>query len=112
MRVYVKGVPYMGMTTDLSDKELMIIVQASQRGLVRAKIRVTYLGESRYLSVEAIDFVRTCPSVVFSSETCLLKGEVSTSPCFFIRDSVSYMLDVYSNMRTVQHPIQIWLFSL
>ena len=65
MRVYIKNVPYMGMTTDLSDKELMIIVQASQRGLVRAKIRVTYLGESRYLSVEAICLSRTLPNVVF-----------------------------------------------
>jgi len=65
MRVYVKGVPYMGMTTELSDKELMIIVQASQRGLVRAKISVTYLGERRMLSVEAICLPRTLPNVVF-----------------------------------------------
>lgn len=65
MRVYVKNVPYMGMTTTLTDKELMIIVQAFQRGLVMAKIRVTYLGESRYLSIEAIDLPRTLPNVVF-----------------------------------------------
>lgn len=65
MRVYVRNVPYMGMTTTLTDKELIIIVQASQRGLVRAKIRVTFMGERRMLSVEAIDLSRTLPNVVF-----------------------------------------------
>lgn len=65
MRVFIRGVPYMGMTTTLTDKELMIIVQAWMRGLVRAKIRVTYLGEKRMLSVEAICLSRTLPNIVF-----------------------------------------------
>jgi hypothetical protein len=65
MRVYVKGVPYMGMTTTLTDKELMIIVQAEMRGLCTSKIRVTFMGEQRMLATEAIDLARTLPLVVF-----------------------------------------------
>lgn len=69
MKVYIKNVPYMGITTTLTDKELMIIVQAVHRGLAQAKIKVTFLGQTRMLAVEAIDLSRTCPDVVFERIT-------------------------------------------
>lgn len=71
MRVYVKGVPELEITTTLSDKELIVLVQAFQRGLITGKIRVNYYQGDRYLDLAAIDVARTLPNIVFEKPSIL-----------------------------------------
>ena len=80
MRIYILGVPYMGITSALTDRELMVIVQAHQRKLLKAKIRVTFMGEDRLLSVEAICLARTLPDVVFEP-TVIDALPLAAEPC-------------------------------
>lgn len=70
MKVYVKNVHGLDLQSDVTDRELIVILQAYDRGLVKgAKIAVVLDGRLRFLDVEAIDRERTLPGVVFSGYT-------------------------------------------
>lgn len=70
MNIFVNRVYGLELQADITDRELIVILQAHDRGLVRgSKVAVLYDGERRYLDVEAIDRARTLPSVVFSGYT-------------------------------------------
>lgn len=71
MKVYVKNVPDLGITTTLSDKELIVMVQAYERGLFSGKIRVSYYAGERWLDIAAIDIKRTLPRVVFEKPSII-----------------------------------------
>ena len=70
VNIFVNRVYGLELQADITDRELIVILQAHDRGLVRgSKVAVLYEGERRYLDVEAIDRERTLPSVVFSGYT-------------------------------------------
>lgn len=70
MRVYVNNVHGLDLQSDITDRELIVILQAHDRGIAKgAKVAVVLDGRLRYLDVEAIDRARTLPSVVFSGYT-------------------------------------------
>lgn len=70
MKIYVKNAQGLEIESDITDKELTVILQASDRGLLRnAKVAVMFDGSRRYLEVEAIDRRLTLPNVVFSGYT-------------------------------------------
>lgn len=70
MRVYVNNVHGLDLQSDITDRELIVVLQAHDRGLVKGtKVAVVLDGRLRYLDVEAIDRARTLPSVVFSGYT-------------------------------------------
>ena len=71
MRVYVKGVPELEVTTTLTDKELIVLIQAFQRGLITGKIRVNYYRGERYLELAAIDVTKTLPNIIFEKPSIL-----------------------------------------
>ena len=67
MRIYVKNVPGIELTSEITDKELIVLLQASDRGLIsEAKVTVDFYGKQRKLDIEAIDRERTLPHVVFA----------------------------------------------
>lgn len=70
MEIFVKNTDNLGITSRITDIELMVLLQANERGLVRsAKVLVDFHGEPRYLDIEAIDRERTLPGVVFAGYT-------------------------------------------
>jgi hypothetical protein len=70
MEIFIKNTENLGITSRITDDELIVLIQASERGLVRnAKVLVDFHGEPRYLDIEAIDRERTLPRVVFSGYT-------------------------------------------
>lgn len=82
MKIYVNGVDDLGIESQITDCELMVIVNAHMRGLIRdAKVAVIFQGGRRYLEVAAIDVARTLPDVVFDTEMPPnLPGIASTRP--------------------------------
>lgn len=82
MKIYVNGVDDLDIESQVTDYELMVIVNAHMRGLIReAKVAVVFQGGRRYLEVAAIDAARTLPGVVFDAEMPpKLPGIASTRP--------------------------------
>lgn len=66
MKIYVRGIEA-ALDSEISEKELSVLIQASRRGLLEAKILVVYQGEKRKLDVKAVDCGRSLPSYVMAS---------------------------------------------
>lgn len=70
MEIFIKNTDNLGITSRITDIELMVLLQANERGLVReARVLVDFQGKPRYLDIEAIDRRRTLPGVVFAGYT-------------------------------------------
>ncbi len=54
------------MTSEITERELLVLVQASRRTLLSGKIAVVYQERPRMLDLDAIDVERTLPRVIFS----------------------------------------------
>ena len=67
MKIYVKNVPELELESPCTDKELIVHLQAQDRGITTGtKVLVNYDGGRRFLDIEAIDRKRTLPNVAFA----------------------------------------------
>lgn len=66
MKIYVRGMDLV-LESEISEKELSVLIQASRRGLLEAKILVVYRGEKRKLDIRAVDCNKSLPGYVMAS---------------------------------------------
>lgn len=66
MKIYVNNVRDIEMESEITERELLVLVQAARRKIMDGRISVVFNGNRRMLDIDAIDVSRTLPRVVFS----------------------------------------------